>query len=278
MKVRFTRLGALVRGTIPDGMFELRGDIPLRWSSGIAMGGAAFILLIWWFITSRQWVNPGILPSPISVITCIPEAWAEYAFARHLLFSIKINVLGYLEAIAIALPLGFLIGLSPFWRAFFERHLTAMRFLPLSAVVGLFITWFGLNQAMKIQFLTLGILVYLLPVVVQRVNEVQKVYDQTVVTLGANQWQRIRTVFIPDVLSRVWVDIGVITAISWTYIIIAEVVNKAEGGIGALIFTVARASRVDMVFFLLAVIILYGVAQDKLWKLGDRKFFRHKYA
>ncbi|OHB04762.1 MAG: hypothetical protein A2920_00640 [Candidatus Zambryskibacteria bacterium RIFCSPLOWO2_01_FULL_43_17] len=131
---------------------------------------------------------------------------------------------------------------------------------------------------MKIQFLALGIVVYLLPTVVQRIDEVNQTSVNTVSTLGATKWQLVKSVFIPDVTSRVFEDIRILVAISWTYIIIAEVVNRQEGGIGALIFTVARQSRMDKVFACLIVIVLIGVAQDRVFKFLDKKLFPFKHA
>ncbi len=258
--------------------FSLRGSLPSRTKTLVEIGGAMLFLIIWWALVYFGVVRSSILPSPIRVLTSFPELHFDDALIRNTLYSIKLNVLGYIEAVAIALPLGFLIGLFPLFRGLFERYITALRYLPLTAVIGLFILWFGIGINMKVQFLTLGILVYLLPVAVQRIDDVQKVYIDTVKTLGATKWQTIRFVFMPDVVSRISDDIRVLVAISWTYIIIAEVINKQEGGVGALIYTAARQSRVDKVFAVLLVIILVGFLQDKLMFALDRQLFPHKYA
>jgi NitT/TauT family transport system permease protein len=188
-----------------------------------------------------------------------------------------LNLAGYLLAVLIAIPIGFLIGLFPLFKALFSRNVDALRFVPLTAVTGLFIAWFGLGSSMKVTFLAFGIIVYLLPVVVQRILEVEDVYVQTAYTLGATKWQRIKSVFIPAVLSRVSDDIRVLVAISWTYIIVTEVVNANSGGIGALAFKMARQSQIDKVFAILLVIIIVGFLQDLLFKLIDRLLFDFKY-
>jgi hypothetical protein len=96
-------------------------------------------------------------------------------------------------------------------------------------------------------------------------------------TLGATDWQALRTVYFPSVLSRLSDDIRVLTAISWTYIIFAEGVGS-QGGIGDLIWKAGlRQGRVDKVFALLIVIIIIGILQDKAFVWLDREFFPHKY-
>lgn len=129
---------------------------------------------------------------------------------------------------------------------------------------------------MKIGFLTVGILVYLIPVVVQRISEVEDVYAQTAFTLGASKFQQIKHVFFPAVMSKLIDDIRVLTAISWTYIIIAELLNK-ESGIGSLIYTKARQGQIDRVFALLVVITLIGLLQDKIFGWIDRILHPNKY-
>ena len=190
--------------------------------------------------------------------------------------SIWLNFKGYFWAVLISLLFGFLIGLIPLLRGLFARQVDALRYLPLTALTGLFIIWFGIDDQMKVAFLAFGILVYLLPVVVQRIDEVKRVYLQTTYTLGATDWQTVRTVYVPSVLSKLIDDVRVLTAISWTYIIIVEYLNRT-GGIGAMIYIKQRRSMVEEMFAILLLIILIGFLQDRLFVYLDRRFFPHKY-
>jgi NitT/TauT family transport system permease protein len=79
------------------------------------------------------------------------------------------------------------------------------------------------------------------------------------------------------VLSRVFDDIRVIIAVSWTYIIIAEVVNLDQGGIGALAYKASRNQRPDKTFVVLLIILLVGFLQDRAMKWIDKQLFAHKY-
>ena len=226
-------------------LFELRGKMATQTKTLLEIMGGVMILTLWAFISAVEWVPNTILPPPHKVLLSFRELHFKDALIVNALYSIKLNVLGYLEALSVALPLGFLIGLLPICRGISERYVAMMRYLPLTAVMGLFIAWFGIGMNMKVQFLAFGIFVYLLPVIAQRVDEVQQIYVDTVKTLGASRWQTVKSVFIPDVLSRVSDDVRVLIAISWTYIIIAEVINSSEGGIGALVYMAGRQSQED---------------------------------
>ncbi|MBK9735776.1 MAG: ABC transporter permease subunit [Saprospiraceae bacterium] len=191
--------------------------------------------------------------------------------------SIGLNLGGYIKAILYAIPVGFLIGLVPLFRGMFQKMVDAIRFLPLTALTGLFIIWFGIFVEQKINFLAFGIFIYLLPIVIQRIDEVDDVYLKTVKTLGASYWQTIWTVYLPSVVSRLSDDIRILTAISWTYIIVAET-SADQGGIGSLIFRAGqRLGRVDITVACLIIIMVFGIFQDKIFGYLDRKFFPYKY-
>jgi NitT/TauT family transport system permease protein len=257
-------------------LFELRGILPKKLSTIIGVAGFVVLLTLWSLVSGFAMIPHSLLPSPWMVLRSFKELHFEDALVRNMLYSLRLNVLGYIEAIAITLPVGFAIGLFPVLRACFTKYIEAFRFIPLAAATGLFIAWFGIGDTMKIQFLAVSIIVYLLPVVIQRIDEVDEVYVQTAQTLGAGLQQKITSVFAPAVLSRIIDDVRVLVAISWTYITIAEALNMT-GGIGALAYQCARKSRIDKVFAVLVLIVLIGFVQDKLFRLLDRALFPHKY-
>lgn len=225
--------------------------------------------------TKFETVYP-LLPPPLKVVQSFPELIQKDELYQNTFRSIWLNVQGYFWAVFISIILGFVIGLFPLFRGLFSKQVDALRYLPLTALTGMFIIWFGIEDQMKIAFLAFGIIVYLLPVVVQRIDEVEDVYLKTVFTLGATDWQTIRTVYIPSVMSRLIDDIRVLTAISWTYIIIAELLNR-QGGIGSLIYIKARQGQTEKVFAILIVIIVIGFIQDRIFSFVDKRLFPFKY-
>jgi NitT/TauT family transport system permease protein len=260
------------------------GSVSKTTSTVISLVGLAILLLAWYLLTLRGVIIPNkILPNPVNVIKSYGDLFTDYDLAGNTWYSVKLNIYGYVTAILLALPLGFITGMFPIARSLFSQYIDAVRFLPLTAITGIFIAWFGIGFDMKVYFLSFGIVIYLLPIIVQRINELQNpsndkdyVYLQTIITLGATNWQKFRHVYFPYVTEKISEDIRVITAISWTYIIVAELLNK-EGGIGAMIYTLGRQSRTPEVFALLFLIILIGFLQDRLFKWLDELLFPSKY-
>ncbi|MFN4081369.1 MAG: ABC transporter permease [Saprospiraceae bacterium] len=218
-----------------------------------------------------------MLPTPLMVAQAFPKLMAEDNLLKHTLHSVWLNLKGYFWAILLSLLIGAAIGFLPLFKGLFERPIDALRYLPISALTGLFMLWFGLGDGMKVAFLAFGILVYMIPVVVQRIREVDMVHITTVYTLGATKLQTLRAVYLPSLFSRFIEDLRVLTAISWTYIIIAEILNNT-GGLGSLIYWLARRDKTDKVFAVLFLVILIGILQDRLFVYLDKRLFPHKHA
>ncbi len=290
------------------GLLRLEGNVSKKQSMLLGLGGILFFILIWTLLTTAFIANPdltdpelvapedmtieeyrqslpakvpmvprAILPHPVRVLSAFKEAFTDRDLIRATSMSMALNLGGYLKAILWAIPLGFLIGLIPLFNHSFRRIVDSIRFIPLTALISLFIIWFGIGSTMKMNFLAFGIFIYLLPVVVQRLMEVEDVYLKTVHTLGASDWQKIKTVYFPSVMSKLIDDVRVLTAISWTYIIVIEII-AAEKGLGSLIYSVGqRRARVDIIFAILVLIMLIGIFQDRVFLYLDRKLFPYKY-
>lgn len=252
------------------------GGISRKSSVIISIVGLLCIILLWYLATTIGKIPPTILPKPSSVVLSFAELFNRYNLFSELYFSVKLNLYGYIEAILISLVVGFMIGLFPIFRALLSGWVDSVRFLPLTALSGLFVAWFGIELGMKVHFLAFGIIIYLLPIIVKRIDDVEKIHLQTVWTLGANNWQSFRYVYFPSVTSKLFNDIKIIVAVSWSYIIVAEMIN-AEGGVGMLIPKVVKQGRMDMVFALLIVIVLVGFINDVLFSLLDRWFFPYNH-
>ena len=258
--------------------FTLRGTLPEKTKIKAEIFGLCVIIACWYFSYQFHWVPEKILPHPLSVITAFHDLHFKLGLVRNAGYSILLNVLGMMEAVALAIPVGFILGLYPLPRAIAERYLSASRFVPIPSLIGMFIAVFGIAINMKVQFLALAIFVYLVPQVILQIDKLEPIFDETVMTLGATSWQRIKYVFIPGVLPRVFNDIIVLGPISWTYIVVAEAINSTDGGIGAMAYLAGRTGKSDMLYALMITILVIGVTQDKLLNLLDKLFFKFKYA
>ncbi|PYP86313.1 MAG: hypothetical protein DMG65_19145 [Candidatus Angelobacter sp. Gp1-AA117] len=224
-----------------------------RWT--LAFVSWAVVVAIWTILTHWDIVNHFSVPTPLEVVRAFPQLWTESELVRNVSTSWWRIAQAFLWCVAIALPLGLLMASFRWLNSLIDPVAAPMRSMPLTAFLPAFIGLFGIGETMKIAFLWFGMFFYLLAVVVEEVNRVDQSLLETAYTLGAKRRQVLWLMFrasIPGVFSsfRILYDIG------WTYVILAEIVNRQKG-VGAMVQSAEQFHRPDLVY---AGIIAIGFA------------------
>jgi len=251
---------------------QVREAITYRRARALATSGVLAFFGAWCVLSYANLVPDTILPSPTDVLRAFPVLHFEEALVRSAFMSFYRVMGGFALAALVAIPVGLLMGTFPPLKHFFAPILDPLRFMPISALVPLFIVWFGIDDLQKIVFLFVGTFVYLLPLVVEAVENVEEVYLQTATTLGASRSQLVWSVLVPGSLPAIGEALRVMNGIGWTYVILAEVIN-AQYGLGALITVAGKRAHIDQIFALVIVILVIGVVTDWLIRVINRKLF-----
>jgi ABC-type nitrate/sulfonate/bicarbonate transport system permease component len=106
-------------------LLRLRGELDAKLTTTIQLVGLGLILGAWSLISFFELVPAALLPSPLSVLSSFSDLHYNDALVRNVLYSIKINLFGYFQALVIAIPLGFIVGLLPVFRELFRRYIDA---------------------------------------------------------------------------------------------------------------------------------------------------------
>jgi len=252
---------------------EIRGAVTDRTARQLALAGITAFIGTWCALSYGGIVPTAVLPSPTQVLRAFPVLHFQEALVRSAGQSLYRVTMGFLLSGLVAIPLGLAMGTFPRVKHFLAPLIDPLRFLPISALVPLFIVWFGIEETMKIMLLFVGTFVYLLPLVVEAVEKVDNVYLQTAATLGASRWQIVYHVLIPGSLPSIGEALRVMNGIGWTYVILAEVVNPGKG-LGALITIAGKRSHVDWIFAGIIVILVIGVLTDQVIRLVNRQLFK----
>ena len=120
------------------------------------MAGVLTFVVAWCVLSYANLVPTVILPSPTEVLRAFPVLHFQEALVRSIGRSLFRVYMGFLLAAVVAIPLGLLMGTFPPVKHFFDPLLDPLRFLPISALVPLFIVWFGIDEMQKIVFLFVG--------------------------------------------------------------------------------------------------------------------------
>lgn len=245
-------------------------------SRGQALSSAIVIWAIffgvWVFASSTGMVNELLVPAPQKVFATTFDLFFHRGFGSDVLISIG-RVLGaFAMAVAVAVPLGVMMGSFPAIEAFFAPFVSAWRYLPAPSFIPILLMWFGTGEAPKLALLFIGVIFFLITLIMDHTKNVREELVETALTLGANRRTVVRRVIFPAVLPDIVVAMRQMLAMAWTYLVIAEIVASTTG-IGAMMMRARRFLKTDEILSGIIVIGVLGLAFDLLFKALHRWAF-----
>jgi len=215
----------------------------------------AAVIGIWALVTVFGLVNANKLPSPFDIIGAFKYLAFDTSILWHATLASLERILSAAALVCfIGIPIGVVIGASPKLNAFFSPLIDPFRSAPVVALLPLFVMWLGIGETMKIAFLFMGAVVFVIPMTRDAMLSVPYCYWEGTRDLGATYWECITRGVLPIAAPRIFDGVIVSTSILWTYITVAEYVN-ADSGLGQMISNARRFSAMDQVFAGIIVII-----------------------
>ena len=242
-----------------------------------ALGVAAVVavLLVWSLVSLTGLVSPNKLPAPWKVLDALQYlAWYEgkSLLGPAIVASVGRVASAALLVVAIGIPLGALMGAAPRLNALLSPLVDPFRSAPIVALLPILVMWMGIGEGMKVSFLFLGAVVYLIPMVRDAILAVPQSYWISARDLGATPFESIYRAVLPIAMPRIADAIIVAVSVMWTYITVAEYVN-AGAGLGQLIQNSRRFSAMDQVFAGIIVIIALALATYQLMSWIKRRLY-----
>jgi NitT/TauT family transport system permease protein len=149
-----------------------------------------------WQLLAGQ-VSDLILPSPASVVETLIEPSYFARLAAALGQSVVALALGFAISLAVAIPLGILIGRNSVVAQMVEPVLTAIYAIPPVAFVPFLVVWFGLFFPARVALIVLMSVFDILLVVIAGARDVRRGLLDVGRSFGASPLTRMRLVVLP---------------------------------------------------------------------------------
>lgn len=219
---------------------------------------------------------PVILPSPSEVFSSLPQLWTTRSLPKNILYSFLRVSVGFLTAFLVVFPLALLMGTFSNIKALFSPIVLFSGYLPIPALVPLTMCLFGTDETQKIMFLAIGFAIYILPMFVKAIDDVDNVYLQTAYTLGATKYQILNKILLPIAMPSLFDAMRLGFGVGWGYIILAEMVDMGSFGVGSLILTSQRRGPREDIYLVLIAIVIMAFITDKIWEKCGQKLFPYR--
>ena len=222
-----------------------------------------FSLIIIWHILSSI-LDTSLFPNPFSVFLSFLDMIKEETLLKDILWSLRRIIISLIFAIFFGVVLGMITSKLSLAYQSIGTILDYIKSISPIALVPFIILWFGIGESAKI--LTI---VYLITTVIwlntdTGIRNVNKLYLWTAKSLGADNYDLVRHIIIPQALP--FIVTGIRTAIAWAFIIIvAAEMNGASFGLGYHIYQYYQNFFIDKMLVNLIVLTSIAYSADKLF-------------
>ncbi|HEY0216642.1 MAG TPA: ABC transporter permease subunit [Cellulomonas sp.] len=242
-------------------------DVLLPWSSLL------LLLAVWWTASATGSLSPTVLPSPVTVAEAAIDLARSGALGAALAASTVRAVLGAGLGLLVGLGLGLLAGLSRLAERVVDKPVQMVRTIPFTAMVPLFIIWFGIGEAPKILLVAVGVAVPVYLNTFAGIRDVDARLVEVARVCGLSRVQVALQVLLPGALPSVLVGVRFALGIAWVALIVAETL-AAGRGVGALMTQAREFTRTDVILVCIAVYAVLGALTDTLVRALERVLLR----
>jgi len=217
-------------------------------------------------------MEPVWLPAPEAVfyrlIDVYKNGYQNFTLMEHLGASLQRVVFGFLLGAIVGIPLGYAMGLSNWFRGWFDPIVEFMRPVPPLALIPLVIIWAGIGEAGKIILLFLASLWIMTIAARAGVSGVQLSKVHAEYSLGASKWRILTRIIVPNSLPEIFTGARVAMGVCWGTVVAAELV-AAEKGAGMMIMVASRFQLTDIVVMGIILIGAIGYSIDILMRKAE---------
>lgn len=243
--------------------------------TGSVLFGALGIVtvVLAWTITSRLGPAEGsFFPGPVRTLSSAYTLFVQHSFLSDVAASAARIATAFTLSAVLAIPLGILMSSFKPIGAFLTPVIDFTRYVPVPALLPIFVLWFGIGETSKLLILFAGTFFQLILLVIDDADSVSHLKFDTARTLGAPTPALLRDVLLPAMLPRLFNNLRVTLGWCWTYLVIAELI-AVETGMGHVIKEAQRFNAADVLIVACATMGLIGLFTDLMLRRVHRLLF-----
>ncbi|MBZ0162743.1 MAG: ABC transporter permease [Notoacmeibacter sp.] len=193
---------------------------------------------------------------------------ASLATLRRMLF-------GWFFACAVGITLGALVGSSATLKVYFAPMLEALRPLPASSLIPLFIAVVGLSEGMILGVIAFGALWPLLLSTIHGMASVEPLLHEVGSALAMRKRDVLRKISLPNAMPDILAAMRLSLTISLILAVVCEMLTGSEG-LGQWLLATSRAFASAKMFAGIVILGLMGYASNALLNAVEKRLLRWK--
>jgi NitT/TauT family transport system permease protein len=207
--------------------------------------------------------KPYIFPSPIAVFTTLWGLILDGTMTIAVLASAKRIFLGYILSIIIGIVVGLAIVRFKYLDENVSPLILGLQTLPSICWLPFSILWFGLNESAIIFVITIGSTFAVSIAIESGMKNINPLYVRAAKTMGAKGFSLYWNVIIPASLPSIISGLKQGWSFAWRALMAGEMISATKG-LGQVLMVGRDLADISQVMAIMIVIVVLGVAVDKL--------------
>lgn len=228
------------------------------------------LLAGWYAIHYSGLINPSLIPTPHAVAARFWEL-LRTRLPMDIVMSTQRVFIGVLSGIAVAVPVGFVLGWYKGIRGFIDPLINFFRALPPIALIPLVIVYFGVDELAKIAILFYAAFFAGVIVMYEGISQISPIYVRVARTLGATDGEIFRKVILPLAVPHMVTALRVALGVAWATLVASELI-AAQQGLGALIQNAGSFFQLDIIYVGIICIGFIALFMDLALRALSRRF------
>lgn len=234
--------------------------------------GVLLLFFLWWLIAKSGLVNPVLLPTPSDTLGELFKATFSGTLLKDFIATVLRTFEAFLIAAVLGVPLGIVMGSSePVYRSF-EFLIDFFRSTPASALIPMFILFFGIGEFNKVAIASFSALLIILFNSAYGVMHATRNRILAAKVMGANRFRIFKDVLFWESLPQTFIGLRSGISIALVIVIVAEMFIGTETGLGKRIIDAQQVLNVKDMYASILITGILGYALNTLFLLVEKRF------
>ena len=234
--------------------------------------GVAGLLALWSIASYWQWVDPVLLPSPLSTFASLWQGMDGGPLGFDFVKTVYRTAAATAIAAVIAIPLGIVLGSSERIYRSLEFVIDFFRSTPASAMFPLFLVLFGVGDETKIAVAAFGAVLVILFNVAYGVMNARKTRLLAAKVMGASRWRVLSDVMLFESMPQTFVGLRNGVSLALVIIVVAEMFIGSQDGLGHSVFEAQQLFDMPRMYAAIFAAGALGYGLNLLFLLIERRF------
>jgi NitT/TauT family transport system permease protein len=206
-------------------------------------------------------LNTDSFPSALDGIRAIPAILSDRGDLINILASLRRMAIGLSLAVALAIPLGLMMGRSRAVASFFNPLLMVIYPVPKAALMPVIMLWLGVGDVSKTLVIFLGVS---LPIIYHSFQGAKAVEEKMLwsgAAMGMSAAQRMLRIVLPSALPEILTGCRTGLVLALITMVTSEMIAR-QSGAGNILFNALDMAQYDTVFAMIIIIGALGIILD----------------